>query len=85
MQRIGFVLSPGFQVMSFAAVSIFEPVGKHVLRGLETPMPILAMVQGIAVPPVAVERTPWKRDLLPGSGGRSENERHAPLDPDVCV
>ena len=24
MQRIGFVLSPGFQVMSFAALSVFE-------------------------------------------------------------
>jgi len=34
MRRIGFVLSPGFQVMSFAALSVFEfanmEVGKPV-------------------------------------------------------
>jgi transcriptional regulator GlxA family with amidase domain len=29
MQRIGFVLSPGFQVMSFAALSVFEYANKE--------------------------------------------------------
>jgi transcriptional regulator GlxA family with amidase domain len=29
MQRIGFVLGPGFQVMSFAAVSAFEFANKE--------------------------------------------------------
>ena len=29
MQRIGFVLSPGFQVMSFAALSVFEFANKE--------------------------------------------------------
>ena len=29
MQRIGFVLSPGFQVMSFAALSVFECANKE--------------------------------------------------------
>ena len=36
MQRIGFVLSPGFQVMSFAAVSVFEfgPKGGRSFAGI---------------------------------------------------
>src|SRR5712664_1818953 len=29
MRRIGFVLSPGFQVMSFAALSVFEYANKE--------------------------------------------------------
>ena len=29
MQRIGFVLSPGFQVMNFAALSVFEYANKE--------------------------------------------------------
>ena len=29
MQRIGFVLSPGFQVMSFAALPVFEYANKE--------------------------------------------------------
>ena len=29
MQRIGFVLSPGFQVMSFAALTVFEFANKE--------------------------------------------------------
>ena len=29
MQRVGFVLSPGFQVMSFAALSVFESANKE--------------------------------------------------------
>lgn len=29
MQRIGFILTPGFQVMSFAALSVFEFANKE--------------------------------------------------------